>query len=328
MPFGVDDAVMLAPAAISIAQQLFGGQQGAQKDAMQLQMENLAFQREQARRQYELATAGRTNARGDQTRYIPDQGWVVLNSPDTASRITNDNRLNTLETERQLSVNEPERNRASTRRVHESSAAEPLLSDFAQGYGMPTRGGVKGKNAIAAATAATEASDLNQNAAMGAALRTGSRMPVSGSAKGATGLRTALAGADASGDQMYESMLKAAQGNKLDPYNMLATRASGETPRLPESLSGDLNSGLANAAAVGAMRGVGTGAGVGDATKGLAAQLMIGGQQQPSYDAFAGVLAKVLKGKFGFDNGGSSDPMNDYLTNKNRDASYHGGGGF
>lgn len=327
MPFGWDDAIMAVPAAISIGQQLFGGQKNAQADAMQLQMENLAFQKDQARKQYELATAGRTNARGDQTRYVPGEGWKVLPSADTASRISVDNTLNKLESERQLNQGEPIRNRNLRRQATESSAAEPLLTQFAQGYGMPSRAGVKGKNAIAKATAATESNDLTQNAANAAALRTGSRMPVTTSG-GAPGLKTALAGSDLEGDQMYESMLKAAQGNKLDPYNMLATRASGDVPRLPESLSGDLNSGLANASVVGAMRGVGSGAGVGDATKGLAAQLMIGGQQQPSYDAFAGVLAKVLKGKFGFDNGGSSDPMNDYLTNKNRDASYHGGGGF
>jgi hypothetical protein len=209
----------LIPAAMSLAQQFMQSQKqsGAQADAMQAQMENLAFQKQQADRQYELATAGRTNARGDSTRYAPGRGWVTLNSPDTASRISVDNALNTKEAERQFAVGEPERNRAGTRRVHEGSAAESLLSDFDNGYGLPTREGVKGKNAVAAATAATEANDLNQNAAAGAALRTGSRMPMISTGSGAPGLRTALAGADASGDQMFESMLKTAQGNKLDP---------------------------------------------------------------------------------------------------------------
>lgn len=313
MPFGVDDAIMMAPAAISMIQQLIGGdRQGkAQQDALQVQMENLAFQREQAKKQYELATAGRTNARGDQTRYIPGQGWITINSPDTASRISVDNALNTKEAQRQFSQGEPTRTRNLTRQVQESSAAEPLLMQEAQGFGLPTKAGVKGKNAIAAATAASEANDLNQNAAAGAALRTGERMPVM-SGTGATGLRTALARSDVEGDSMFEAALKAAQGNKLDPYNMLATRASGAVPNLPESLSGDLNAGLGQAATVGAMRGVGTGAGVNDASKAYGSQAMLGGQmQQPSYDAFAGALAKMLKGKWGSSSGSDGPVFND-----------------
>lgn len=311
MPLGFDDALMAVPAVTSIIQQIMGqGKQGqAQSDAMRVQMQNLALQQKLADRQYELATASRTNARGDTTRYVPGQGWVVENSPDTASRIAIDNKLNQLESGRQIAQGEPIRNRNLRRQGDEGQAAEPLLMQFANGYGLPTKEGVKGKAGVAAATAATEANDATTNATNAAALRTGSRTPISTVAggSGATGLRTALAGSDLTGDQMYESMLKAAQGNKLDPYNMLATRAGGDVPRLPENLSSGLDSSLSNAAAVGALRGAPSGAGVGDASKGLAAQYMLGGNQpQVSYDALTGVLAKLF-GKSG--SGGSSGPV-------------------
>ncbi len=332
MPFGWDDALMAAPAVASIFQQFLGqGKQNqAQQDAMEIQMQNLALQQKLADRQYELATATRQNARGDTTRYIPGQGWRVDNSPDTASRIATDNALNRAEGVRQFTQGEPIRDRNLRRQGDEGQAAEPLLEQFAQGWGLPTREGVKGKNTVANATAATEASDLNQNAANAAALRTGSRMPSAITGKGATGLRTALASSDLQGDEMFQSMLKSAQGNKLDPYNVLATRASGDVPRLPENLTGPLDAGLANASAVGAMRGVPSGAGIGDASKGLAAQLMIGGNQpQVGYDALTGVLAKILGRKGGFfDAGDSSDAFRDYSTNRGRDPMYKGGGGF
>lgn len=302
MPFGFDDALMAIPAGLSIFQQLMGqGKQGqAQQDAMAIQMQNLALQSRLADRQYELATATRKNARGDVTRYIPGEGWRVENAPDTASRIAADNKLNELETGRQFNQGEPTRNRNLRRQGDEAQAAEPLLEQFAQGWGLPTKAGVKGANTVANATAATEASDLTQNAANAAALRTGSRMPATISGRGAPGLRTALASSDLQGDEMFQSMLKSAQGNKLDPYNMLATRASGDVPRLPESMSGQLDTGLANAAAVGAMRGTPSGAGINDASKGIAAQIMLGGNQpQIGYDALATVLAKLGKGAFG-----------------------------
>jgi hypothetical protein len=302
--------VAAIPAVMALAQQAMKSQQEgkAGADAMSAQMENLAFQREQARKQYELATAGRTNARGDQMRYVQGQGWVTLPSADTASRISVDNVLNTREAERQLTQGDPMRTRALRRQTAEGDAADPLLMQFSQGFGMPTKAGVKGKNAVANATAATEASDSVQNALSGAALRTGGRMPEM-TGKGAPGLRTALAKSDLEGDSMYESMLKAAQGNKLDPYNMLATRAGGEVPKLPESLSGNLDSGLSQAATVAGMRGVGTGAAAGDASKGLAAQFMLNGQQQgPSYDAFGGVLAKILQQYMNKDGGSSGSP--------------------
>lgn len=310
MPFGFDDALMMAPAVVSTIQQIMGqGKQNqAQSDAMSIQMQNLALQKQLADRQYELATASRTNALGDKTRYVPGQGWTVENAPDTASRIATDNALNTSEGVRQVTQGEPTRDRNLRRQGFESQAADPLLMQFANGFGMPTREGVRGKAAVAGATAATEASDLKKNAVTGAALRTGGNATAAlpGLDRNATaGLRTSLASSDLTGDQMFESMLKSAQGNKLDPYNMLATRAGGDVPRLPESLTGPLDSGLANASAVGAMRGVPSGAGVNDASKGLAAQMVLGGNQpQVSYDALSGVLAKIL-GRRG---SGSSSP--------------------
>lgn len=313
MPFGFDDALMAAPAIVSIIQQMSQqGRQGrAQDDAMSIQMQNLALQQKLADRQYELATASRTNARGDKTVYVPGQGWVVQNAPDTASRIATDNALNRAEGVRQFTQGEPTRDRNLRRQGEEARASDPLLAQFEMGFGLPTRAGVKGKQTVADATATTEAADQTRSAATGAALRQGSGTAPLGSnldtldRNAASGLRTSLAQSDLKGDQMFESMLKAAQGNKLDPYNMLATRASGDVPRLPESLTGPLDTGLANASAVGAMRGVPSGAGVNDASKGIAAQLMLGGNQpQVSYDALSGVLAKIL-GK----RGGSSGPV-------------------
>lgn len=314
MPFGIDDAMMLAPAGINILQQLLG--QGKQNDQFQLAMQQIAEQRRLAKQQYELSTASRTTARGDRTSYIPGQGWIETPSADTASRITGDNALAQKEFVRQMVAGEPQRDRDARRQVEESGAAEPLLREFEGGYGMPTREGVVGKHKVAAATASSDASDRLGNAAAGAALRTGaSSVPLGASLASlnrgaASGLRSSLAGAEDEGDQMFQSAYKQAAGNKLDPYNMLATRATGTNPVKPDNIGASTDASLSNAAQMGAYAG-NRGASEGLA-RGYAGAAGAQIPQTPSYDLFALGVANLLKGK----NKGNVDPTSVYTGDR------------
>lgn len=300
MAFGWDDAIMAIPAVISLLQQ---GQQGAnQRDAMGLQLQGLAEQRAIARKQLELATAGRTDARGNKTVYIPGQGWTVLPSAETASQISLNDELAKREMVRQMISGEAQRNRNAVTQVREAEAAEPLLTQFTKGYGAPTLEGVRGRRAVADVTSASENADRLQNAATSTALRTGaSTIPLgtnlSSLNTGATaGIRSALASADAEADPMFQSMMRSWQGNKLDPYNMLATRASGETPYKPENLSSGADAALNSAAQMGAYAGARGSEGI---ARGYAAAGAAYPTQQPSYDLFALGIANMLKKGFG-----------------------------
>jgi hypothetical protein len=95
---------------------------------------------------------------------------------------------------------------------------------------------------------------------------------------------------------MFESMYKAAAGNKLDPYNVLAGRASGEPQFKPGDVGGDTASMLANAATLGAMKGVPSGGPTAASYDNLSKVQLAGGNiQQPSYDAFAAAMANLLR---------------------------------
>lgn len=300
MPMGWDDALMMIPAGINLAQQIFGGDKGA-SDQMELAMQQLAEQRRQADRQYELATAGRQDARGTKVLYVPGKGWQTFLGPEAATQQTASDQLTREELIRQMVQGEPQRTREGRARTTAAAAAEPLLADFQSGRSAPTKAGVRGKAAVAGATRATESADRLGNAASSAALRSGgSTVPLgttlSSLDKGATaGIRSALADADVQGDQMYDAMYKAWAGNKLDPYSTLSSRASGTPAFKSVDVGGDAATSLNQAATVGAMRGSGSEAiarGYAGFPAAFTAQSNV---QQPSYDLFAAGIANVLK---------------------------------
>ena len=54
-----------------------------QANQLQLALANYNLQKQQGERQYELATAGRQDARGNKTKYVPGVGWVEDVTPET-----------------------------------------------------------------------------------------------------------------------------------------------------------------------------------------------------------------------------------------------------
>lgn len=323
MPFGWDDALMMIPAGINLAQQIFGGDKGA-GDQMQLAMQQLAEQREMARRQYELATAGRTDSRGTKTMYIPGEGWKTYLGPEAASQQTASDNLTREELIRQMVQGEPQRNREGRSRVEASSAAEPLLREFESGYSAPSKAGVRGKRIVSNVTAASEGADNIRNAATSTALRQGGSTTPLGSnlssldRNATAGIRTALARGEEEGDQMYDAMYKAWAGNKLDPYAALSGKASGTPGFRPVDPGGDAATSMNQAATVGAMRGSGSEA-IARGYAGFPAAFAAGAShQQPSYDLFAAGIANVLKNSFG--KGKSPTPWNEDSRN---DAAYN-----
>lgn len=291
-------ALQAIPAGISLLQQLT--KRDTSGDQMEMAMMQLAEQREQARRQYELATASRTDARGNKLIYVPGEGWKSFLGPEAATEQSATDQLTRDELIRQMVQGESQRNREGRSRVEASDAADPLLREFASGATAPDREGVRGKRVISNVTAASEAGGNIRRGANAAALRTGASTSTLGSnmsslnRNATAGVRTALARGEEEGDQMYDAMYKAWAGNKLDPYSTLSGRASGTPGFRPVDPSAEAATSMNQAAAVGAMRGSGseaTARGYAGFPAAFAAQ---NAQQGPSYDLFAAGIANIL----------------------------------
>lgn len=331
--FGIDDAALVGLIGTGVAGglNLMGqsNQQGYNAQSLQLAMQNYLLQKQQADRQYQLATASRTDARGNKTFYVPGVGWQTQLTPTTQSIINESDAITQANNRGQIVRGESDRSRNFQRRLTEGSAADPLLQAVINNYGGPTREGVTGKNTIANVTGAAENADAIRNGYTSAALRTGgSTVPLAANMNqldrgGTAGIRSALAKSDAEGDPLFQAQLRNFQGNKLDPYNMLATRAgnSSDVPFQPENISSGIDSSLNSSASMGAYKG---GAGSEALYRGLAPVLGAYGQQTtPNYDLFAaGVTANLknlLKGI-----GGSKD--SDWRTPSTWDMSQWTGG--
>lgn len=334
MAFGWDDAIgiggsLLAGALNLSAQQ---GQQANQRGSLQLAMQNYLLQKQALDQQYELATAGTTDARGNQTRYVPGRGWVVDTTPQTKSLINRSDAVQGMNMAESLGRGADERRSAFNRRINEGSAASPLLDAIRYGYGAPSREGVIGASKIADVTGSTEAADQARSGYTAAALRTGTGAVPLGNTinsldRGATaGVRSALARNDANGSSLYNSMKDQWMQSNANPYNMLATRASNveNIPFAPENLSASLDSNLAarGPAAAGALgRGA---ANMNSATTPLMAAML--GQRTPNYDTFVGNLTDMAKKIPGWFNGGASpatpDSGNWWKTSSSGDGFY------
>lgn len=280
-----------------------GQQQGNQQQALRLAMQDYELKKRMADQQYELATAGQTDARGNQTRYVPGRGWVVDTTPKTASLINQTDAIAANRGRDELTTGAADRSRNFNRRLTEGSSANPLLDAFRYGYGAPTREGVVGAKKIADVTQVNENADNVKGGFTSAALRTGMggaplQRTLASADQGATaGMRTALARGDAEGGPLYEQMRAQFNEGKLNPYNMLGQRASNPegTGFAPENISGGLDAGILQRGSVGANVGGRNAASI-NASPILATMMS---QRAPNYDTFAAGLTGQLKGLFG-----------------------------
>lgn len=278
---------------------LFGQrqQQGNNEQALQMAMLNYQLQKQQMERQYELATAGQEDARGNRTRYVPGQGWVVDTTPQTDSMISGSDAVQRQGMTESLGRGRLERGQAFDRRQQEGVAASPLLQQFINKYGAPNRDAVVGANNVANVTEASEGADAIRGGFTSAALRTGSggvplQQSLASLDRGATGgIRSALARGDAEGGPLFQQILDQWTAGKLNPYNTLATRASNveNMPFSPESLSGNLDAVGLNRAGSASRFGASAQPNV---TPLLAA---MASQRQPNYDTFAAGITANLK---------------------------------
>jgi hypothetical protein len=278
------------------AQQQQGAQQGEQ---LKMAMQNYILQKQQMEKQYELATAGRRDARGNQTRYVPGVGWTTDVTSGTRDIIQGSDAVQRQSLIDLLTRNRGERDLAMNRRLEEGSAASPMLAAIKNGYGAPTKEGVVGSNKIAGVTGVSENADNAKSAYGTAALRSGTTTNpnnFSNIDKGATtGIRKSLADVDAGADPLFQAHMSSYMTGKLNPYNTLATRASNieNIPFQPESQSGNMDASMANAAAVGATRGT---AGASEGLyRGMVPVLGAMNQRPVNYDTFIGGVTENLK---------------------------------
>jgi hypothetical protein len=279
--------------------------------------ENNRMQQMLANQQYELATAGRTDARGNKTTYVPGMGWVETPTETTRGIIGASDAALRQQLVDYLGRGRGERDLALGRRLEEGSVAEPLLQQIKYGYGAPTKEGVVGADKIARVTGVSENADNAKSAVGTTMLRTGGNINptvMSNIDRGAvTGVRKALADADAGADPLYQAHLASFNKNKYDPYNTMATRASNieNVPLQPEQLSGNMDASMANASAVGATRGT---AGASEAIyRGQSPLINLASQGGPDYGAFAGGLTENLKNLLrAYNTGGGDNPADAY----------------
>lgn len=276
-----------------------GQQNSQQQQQLQLALQNYMLQKQQADRQYELSTASRRDARGNETRYVPGYGWTTDVTPGTKDIIQGSDAVQRQQLIDILTRERGEKGLARDRRLTEGSAASPLLDQQRFGYGAPTKEGVVGANKIAAATGVSENADNAKSGYATSALRSGTTtnpLNFSNIDRGATtGIRKSLADVDANADPLFQQHMASFTSGKLQPYNTLATRASNvdNTPFAPETQSGNMDASMANAAAVGATRGT---AGASEGLyRGMVPVLGAMNQRPVNYDTFIGGVTDNLK---------------------------------
>jgi len=299
---------------------------GQDQGALQVAMQQYMLQKKALEQQYELQTAGQTDARGNQVRYVPGRGWVTDLTPQSQSMLNRSDAVQNQGYVESLGRGAEERRGAFNRRLAEGSAASPLLDQMRYGYGAPTRGGVAGAHSIANVTNATEGADQARSGFNAAALRTGSgannlQSTIASLDRGATqGIRTAQARSDEEASPLYMQMTDQFNQGKLNPYNMLASRASNieNMPFQPESISGGLDTATMNRAKYADMSRAN--AAFSGAANPLITAMMA--QKTPNYDTFVGGLtdnAKQLYNAYGRNKPRmygdvTEDQMNNYIS--------------
>lgn len=229
---------MLIGSGINAAGGILSGIMGsrAQDEANAIQWANYQaqeqanfLQRIMAERQYELMTAGQTDARGDTVRYVPGVGWVTEASPMSQSLInaTDREQLQRLTGDSQLRRQGLQEN--SSRRMEEGRWADELMRRAQEVPEVSQQGIIQ--QLIARATEDTNAAyDDTINRTATQALRSGASNAgdVMSSINRQRGSDVRKAGLDANiqGMDLYRQLTQGQQGFNSNLYNQIASRAS------------------------------------------------------------------------------------------------------
>src|SRR5215472_2188680 len=134
-------------------QQQLGIQQQAIDDARRNQAMQTYLTQRGMDQQYRLSTAGQTDAYGNRVVYDPTTNtWVTATSPQGQALINRSDAIQRQFDIANLTTGQDERSMALGRRLAAGEGANALMSQFARGYGAPTKEGVVGAQKVAAAT--------------------------------------------------------------------------------------------------------------------------------------------------------------------------------
>lgn len=215
-------------------------QQAAAQAQMVMAQRMLEQQEENARRQYELATAGTTTARGDVTRFTPGMGWSETLGP-VSRQLLGASDAEALRRYGAGARADIGRRQNFDRRQLESSAADTELRRF---INMRPRGVGEIQGALTEAGIAdvNDPLDRQQEAVNLQALRSGtgaSHVIDALAQRGRTGVRSAIANARLRAPGMAEEEASTRGGNTLNRYGALASRASNvdDVPFQPSTVA-------------------------------------------------------------------------------------------
>lgn len=241
----------------SIAGSLFGSgqQQSNQQAALQQAQLNYQLQQRQLALQQTMSQAGRTDAAGNRV-YFNGKDWVT--DPTAATKgIISASELNQRENEVKGGTrNQIGQENNFTNRGNVGNMADAVLREFQSGAGAPTREGVKGRNAVAAATNAGANRDNLTEAVSRQLIRNGGGGGLAGEAAlrsidtgAAKNLRTALANNDANADEAYRGQKEGYDTgieNKWNPLNAVRTNLT-DAPTTPTQVGAPIDAMLQNA---------------------------------------------------------------------------------
>jgi len=226
---------------------LFGG--SAQDRASQLQaimaQRQLDAQRVAAGQQYELATAGSRNARGDTSQYIPGVGWVeTLSQQSRALQGASD-----AETMQRLTTDQARsregRGMNFDARMLTRGAADTALRQY-QGQTPRSQSAIEAAMIARNVAQARDPVTSAQNQVNLQALRSGTgagETLAALSRQGAAGTNSAIADARLNAPQAAQEESAAASGNRLNQFNTLSANASNiddvpfEAQNIPDVLA-------------------------------------------------------------------------------------------
>jgi hypothetical protein len=309
-----------------------------QQDSQQAQLaqaqRNYMLQKQIAEQQQRMAEAGRTDAAGNRV-YFNGKDWVTEPTAATKS-IIDASQANEREqqvkggTRRELGQTNNFASRGNA--ANEAASVLRLLRDR---VGAPTEEGVRGRGAIAAATEAGSNRDSLVDAVARNTIRSGANTNgVIGKTLNnievgaADNLRTALAKNDAVVPEQHRVATEGWQtglANKFNPLNAVGSNIT-DAPFAPTQVGAPIDASLNQAATYGAAT-----SGKNATNLNAGSALINGVQQTPMpWGSTATALTKSVLEYMQSNRGDNNNngALNSYLTNRNRDSNYNGGGGF
>ncbi len=254
------------PAAGNLAGSVMGMLNGNEAAAAQRQANNIALynwleNRRNGELQRELATAGRTTARGDTTRYIPGVGWVSeLGATSRGLQDASDR-----EQLQRMTIDamraRARRTANSNRQNVEGQFADRMLAQL--GNAPIDQRQIESLLMEAGAAEANSGAENARNAVGVNRMRTGTGGETAIAALNRNQMldtRSAIANARLRSGTETASRERTRMGNILDPYGMLASRAAApdDVPFQPAGIGTDLDNSMLQQAvnAPGGMRGL------------------------------------------------------------------------